>query len=269
MVDAVSCKVFCHLGETAAPPAVIVFFHYFPIIGWESPVLSVDRERIGRSTCLTVEVEIMGFYPGFYAGTADTDGDVTFQQNAFCSGIRTNGKQLHVQLVLQVIVEGDFGIGFVFRRTQSGYFIGIVSRIFRPVIEIRCAIRVAQVAESRIRLKPFLIMPEEVQEIFRGKYFFPFHLVYFSQVVHLQLVSLLIIHHGKGIHFDACFFERFCGFLVLQGWELAKVDVHRVKSVDGDAVIRIRVSPRTTHSRIIDGKNLNGFLSGLICPVGQ
>ena len=90
----------------------------------------------------------MGFYPGFYAGTADTDGDVTFQQNAFCSGIRTNGKQLHVQLVLQVIVEGDFGIGFVFRRTQSGYFIGIVSRIFRPVIEIRCAIRVAQVAEA-------------------------------------------------------------------------------------------------------------------------
>lgn len=115
----------------------------------------------------------MGFYPGFYAGTADTDGDVAFQQNAFCSGIRTYGEQLHVQLVLQVIVESDFGIGFVSGRTQSGYFIGIVSRIFRPAIEVRCAIRVAQVAESRIRLKPFLIMPEEVQEIFRGKYFFP------------------------------------------------------------------------------------------------
>lgn len=173
MVDAVSCKVFCHLGETAAPPTVIVFFHHFPVIGWESPVLSVDGESIGRSTCLTVEVEIMGFYPGFYAGTADTDGDVAFQQNAFCSGIRTYGEQLHVQLVLEVIVEGDFGIGFVSGRTQFGYFIGFVGRIFRPVIEVRCTIRVAQVAESSIRLKPFLIMLEEVQELFRGKYFFP------------------------------------------------------------------------------------------------
>ena len=87
VVDAVGREILGHLGEAAAPPAVVVLFHDLPVVGGESPVLSVDREIVGGSAGLSVEMEIMRFYPCFHAGAADADGDVPFQQDAFLARV--------------------------------------------------------------------------------------------------------------------------------------------------------------------------------------
>ena len=42
-VDPVSIEVFRHFLETSHPPAVTVLFHDIPVVGRESPVLSVYR----------------------------------------------------------------------------------------------------------------------------------------------------------------------------------------------------------------------------------
>ena len=77
MIYAIGVKVLGHLAETAYPPRAAVFQHLVPIVGGEAPVLSVGRERIGWGTSLTVQVEILWFYPSLHTITADADGDVT------------------------------------------------------------------------------------------------------------------------------------------------------------------------------------------------
>ena len=42
-----------------------------------------------------------------------------------------------------------------------------------------------------------------------------------------------------------------------------------MESVDGDAVVGIRVCPCMGHCRVIDGQNLYGFLTGGDCPVNH
>ena len=59
MIDPIGIKVFCHFLKTFHPPAVAVFFHDIPVICRKSPVLPVDGEIIGWSTCLSVEIEVM------------------------------------------------------------------------------------------------------------------------------------------------------------------------------------------------------------------
>ena len=76
MIDPVSIEVFRHFLKTLHPPAVSVFFHDIPVVCGESPVLPVDREIIGRSTRLSVEIEVMGFCPGFHAVAADTNRNI-------------------------------------------------------------------------------------------------------------------------------------------------------------------------------------------------
>ena len=41
VVDTVGGEVFGHLAETLLPPQVVVLFHHIPVVGRESPVLSV------------------------------------------------------------------------------------------------------------------------------------------------------------------------------------------------------------------------------------
>ena len=57
MVYAVCVEVFCHLAESALPPLVAVLSHYVPVVGRESPVLTVGREVVRWCSCLSVEVE--------------------------------------------------------------------------------------------------------------------------------------------------------------------------------------------------------------------
>ena len=106
MVNAVGIEVFRHFAETLHPPRIAVLFHDIPVVGGETPVLSVYGEIIGRCAGLSVQVEIVGFCPCFYAVAADADGDVTFQHNTIGTCMFGSGKQLQMQVELDIKVNG-------------------------------------------------------------------------------------------------------------------------------------------------------------------
>ena len=82
MVDAVSVEELCHVLETAFPPGASVFQHLVPVVGREPPILSVYGEIIGWRTCLSVHVEVFGFYPNVTTVTTHTNRHVTFEYDA-------------------------------------------------------------------------------------------------------------------------------------------------------------------------------------------
>jgi len=92
VVDAIGVEVFSHFAEALHPPCITVFFHDIPVIGGEAPVLSVHREIVGWCAGLSVQVEIMGFCPCFYAVATDADGDVAFQYDAVGACVFSGGK---------------------------------------------------------------------------------------------------------------------------------------------------------------------------------
>ena len=87
------------------------------------------------------------------------------------------------------------------------------------------------------------------------------------EVFPFGFVDCLIIDGGQGIQFLLTFVERSHKFLVFQCTQLFQVCVHRVESIDGDAVIRIGVCPRMCHGGVVDRQNLYGFLPGADGPV--
>ena len=140
VVDAVGVKVFSHLLETFHPPFITVVLHHIPVIGGETPVLPVDREIIGWSTGLSVEVEIIRFCPGFYTVATDTDGDVPLQHYSMLAGISGGFEQLQVKIELDIEVDGDMGI---VRRVGAAQFfnlLSIVLRVLGPFAEVRCMV---------------------------------------------------------------------------------------------------------------------------------
>src|SRR5665647_2021578 len=46
MINTEGIKVFAHLLKTLTPPRKTIFLHFFPVIGWESPVLPFDGKII-------------------------------------------------------------------------------------------------------------------------------------------------------------------------------------------------------------------------------
>ena len=87
VVDAVGVEVFGHFAETLHPPGIAVLLHHVPVVGGEAPVLSVGREVVGRGTCLSVQVEVMGLLPGFDTVAADADGDVALEHHSVGTGM--------------------------------------------------------------------------------------------------------------------------------------------------------------------------------------
>ena len=110
MVDTVSGKVFRHFPETFLPPAVVIFCHHVPVVCRHTPILSVGRECVWWCSSLSVHVEVIRFYPCFYTCTADTDRNISFDNDSFASCIVGSGKQLHMQFILQEVVECYFTV---------------------------------------------------------------------------------------------------------------------------------------------------------------
>ena len=63
MVYTICIKILRHVLESVNPPLTVVFHHLQPVVGGESPVLSVYREVVRRSSGLSVHVEIAALLP--------------------------------------------------------------------------------------------------------------------------------------------------------------------------------------------------------------
>ena len=76
MVDAICIEVFSHLLEAVFPPLEAIFIHFLPIVGRESPVLTLNREVIRWRTGLAVHIEELRRNPGINACAANADRNV-------------------------------------------------------------------------------------------------------------------------------------------------------------------------------------------------
>ena len=152
VVDAIGVEVFRHFAETLHPPCIAVFLHDIPVVGGEAPVLSVDGEIIGWSAGLSVQVEIVGLCPCFYAVAADADRYITFQHDTVGTRVSGSGEQLQMQVELDVIVDGDVRVIGRFWLAELLNFCGVVAAVLGPLAEVGRFVSVAQVAENGIRL---------------------------------------------------------------------------------------------------------------------
>ena len=105
MIDTVGIEELRHLTEATYPPLATVLQHLVPVIGWEAPVLTIGREWIGRCTSLTVEVEVLWFYPSLYTVARDTNGDITLQDDTMVAGIFMGSMHLLVEVILYEVPE--------------------------------------------------------------------------------------------------------------------------------------------------------------------
>ena len=94
MVDAVSVEELCHVLETAFPPCASVFQHLIPVVGGEPPILSVYGEIIRWRTCLSVHVEVLGFYPNVTTVATHANWHVAFEYDALA--LRIGVRLLHL-----------------------------------------------------------------------------------------------------------------------------------------------------------------------------
>ena len=154
MVNAVGIEIFSHFREAAFPPRITILAHLTPVVGWETPVLTVHGEGVGRSTGLRLHVEVVGLAPGFHAVAADADWNVAFDDHTAGFGVVVNVGQLKVKLVLDVIVQCHTLEMFAARSAQAADFRFVVSLVFGPYPEIRSAVRVAQITEGGVRHEP-------------------------------------------------------------------------------------------------------------------
>ena len=79
MVDTEGVEILRHPLQSLMPPSYEL---RVPIVGGEAPVLTIWRERIGRSTRLSVEVEKRRMGLGLHAVEIDADGDIAFSDDA-------------------------------------------------------------------------------------------------------------------------------------------------------------------------------------------
>ena len=57
MIDSKCVKIITHLSKPLLPPGKSGFFHFLPIIGWETPILSGYSKIIWWRTSLKVQIK--------------------------------------------------------------------------------------------------------------------------------------------------------------------------------------------------------------------
>jgi len=87
------------------------FFHRSPIVGRESPILSLDGKIVGRSTRLCIHIKQTSIGPRIHTVAIDSDRDIAFQRNAFQMCIFFDLRKLPMKQKLNEIIE----IEFIFR----------------------------------------------------------------------------------------------------------------------------------------------------------
>ena len=192
MVDTIGIKELCHLAETTYPPRATVLQHLVPIVGGEAPVLAIGRERIGGRTSLTVQVEVLRFYPSLHTIARNANGDVALEDDMMVAGKFVGSMHLLIQIVLNEIPELHLLVSGLDSSNGS---------LLRPLREVGSAILVAVVAEGSIGDQPLLVLFEEVfvaGPLFNGC---PLLCKQFAQIFHLGVVHTLVVNLWQGVQF--------------------------------------------------------------------
>ena len=144
------------------------------------------------------------------------------------------------------------GIIYRFRLTHLFYLLCIVYRMSRPFTEVGGPVSITQIAEGSVRSQPFFVSFEELLEFLGSQYFFPFLLEYQMEEFPFSPVYSLIINSCKIIQFLLFLIEPRGCFFVFQCSHLLYIRIHRMKSIDGNTVVGIRVRPCMGHGRVIN-----------------
>ena len=188
MVDTVGVEILCHFAESAYPPLAVVLQHLVPVVCRESPVLAIGRERIGRGTSLTIQVEILRFNPCLNAVATDADGDVALQDDTMCTGILMGSMHLTVEVVLHVAPE----VGHLF--VNLGQWLG-------PCRELSRSVEVAIVAKLCVWLQPLLVVCAELFVGSRTLDCCPFLLEQHLQILQFGAEHALVVNLWQRIQF--------------------------------------------------------------------
>ena len=132
--------------------------------------------------------------------------------------------------------------------------------MFRPLTEDRGAEAVAQAGEHGIGLQPVGILLKKGFEGGRSEHCLGILFISLAQVGAFELVHCLIVHLGQEV--EGCPLPAIVvhQLRIGQFGHLTEVDVHGVESIDGDAVVGIRVGPGAGDGGVVDGQNL-GMMS--------
>ena len=235
MVYAVSIEIILHLLEAALPPAEVILRHLIPVIGREAPVLTTDREVIGRSTGRSIEVEELRINSGIYAVRTDTDRYIALHRYADRVRISYCIRQLLVGMELQKLI-----------------------KVFRLLVAFR--------QESGIRLQPTVVLCDKGLIFLAAKERIFVLLVQRLEEYHLCVIDVLIVRKSQRIE------GRFLClvFLLLrrrQTTHLLDIDIDRMKCKHAHSVIRIAIEVIMTQRRIIDRQRLDHLLPRSRSPV--
>ena len=267
VVDAVGIEILGHLTESAHPPLTAVGEHHIPVISGESPVLAIGRESIGRSSCLSVQIEVLRLYPGLYAVAADADGDVALQDDALLAGIGMGGTHLLVEVELYEVPEGHLFIYFSSRLRHGLALLLCEGLVIGPLRERGGAVHIAVVTEGGVRHEPVLVLLEEGLKGLGLHHLTALLGEELAQIGELGIVHALVVDLWQGVELFLQGFVVGLALLVLQRRQLSEVGVLRMQRVDADRVVRIAVLPGVGHVRIVDGQHLQHALAGLGTPV--
>ena len=239
MVDAVGIEELRHVRESAHPPQTVVFEHLVPVIGGESPVLSVGREIIWGSTSLSVQVEVARLLPSITAIAVHADGDITFEDDATTAGIAVNLAHLGVQQVLNEIEERHLLIYSRARRGEGIAIILVPCVMVGPLGVVGRSIQVAQVAILGVRHQPLFVLLEEFLVFGRGHDLLPLLGEEQFQISRLGFVHAFIVNLCQGIQFLSQLFETFPFLGVSKGGKVLQTDILGMEGKDADSGIGI------------------------------
>jgi hypothetical protein len=114
MVNPIPIENFRHAVRRCST-LEIIFFHHFPIVSWETPVLAQHGKTVGRCTCLPIQVKERRLCPGFNAIGANPDRYVALECNALLMTKINRILKLFIQMILNEIMYRN-----VFEMLSSG-----------------------------------------------------------------------------------------------------------------------------------------------------
>ena len=236
MVDSISIKIFSHLAETVLPPLIAVALHHLPIVGGESPILSHNREVVGRSASRAIHVEQLGIEPSVNARRADADWNVAFQHHMMLVGIVAHFAQLFIEVILNKIYIVDF-VAIGFDKSVNLFF--LIFSIFAPAVKVGCFELVAQHAIGSIGFKPRqIVLHKSAISDCRRKLLTHLGIQCFY-VCLLKFVHLLIVYHCQSIKVGSFFASPFGFCFIFQFAYCIGTDIHRMQGESGIGIIRI------------------------------